>query len=475
MNHHKNILEYISDAVGMTPMVRLNKVPKDEGIACEIVAKCEFMNPGGSVKDRMAKEMFDAAEKEGRIRPGNTVIEATSGNAGIGMALMDACKGYNMVITIPEKMSNEKISVLKALGAEIHRTPSEAPTFSYDSNYMLARRIQEERKGSVILDQYSNPNNPGAHYNHIGQEIFDQCQGKLDYVFAGAGTGGTVTGIAKKMRELNPGVKIVGIDPYGSIMAQPEELNTKICAYQVEGIGYDFIPESLDRSVIDAWVKTDDPESLRLARDLIKKEGLLCGSSSGAVMEGAIKYLKQNGLDQKAELRCVIILPDSIRNYLTKFVADDWMVKKGFMNPKVLSLQNHPLFGKKISDLQLKQIPHYDDRLTISDALDEFSRGEMAIPLIKEGKVNGIVTRSSMLNGMIKKQLSNSNSAAKAMTTDMVIVGIETDLSAIDMLLKKDDIVFVQKLNDKDRIQSLYSITKLDLIKLLHRDTKELI
>jgi cystathionine beta-synthase len=470
-----HILSSIYEAVGHTPMVRMNKVPKDEGIECEVLAKCEFMNPGGSVKDRIGVEMFLAAEKEGRIKPGDTIIEATSGNAGIGLAFMAACKGYKMVITLPEKMSNEKVSVLSALGAEIIRTPTEAHTFDENSHYMVARKILKERENAHILDQYANPNNPGAHFRHTGQEIYDQCEGKVDYVFMGVGTGGTISGVARKLKELNPNIKIVGIDPYGSILAQPAELNTNEKSYHVEGIGYDFIPDSLDRSVVDAWVKTDDPESLRLARDLIRKEGFLCGSSSGSVMEGAIKFLRQNGLDKRTDLRCVLLLPDSIRNYLSKFCSDEWMVKKGFLEPSHLVLKNHPLYGKTISALELKKIPHYDDRLTISDCLDSFAKGELAVPLIQDGKVKGIVTRQSILNGMMKKGLTNYHSASNAITKEAVIVNHTTDLSVIDTLLKNEEVVFVQKLSDKGKIAELYGVTKLDLIKLVRRETKELI
>lgn len=475
-NPNSKILNSIYETVGNTPMVRLNRVPQEEGIECEVLAKCEFMNPGGSVKDRIGKEMFLAAEKEGRIKPGDTIIEATSGNAGIGLAFMAACKGYKMVITLPEKMSNEKVSVLTSLGAEIIRTPTEAHTFDENSHYMVARKIQKERENSHILDQYANPNNPGAHYHYTGQEIYDQCEGKIDYVFMGVGTGGTITGVARKIKELNPNIKIVGVDPFGSILAQPEDLNaTNVKSYHVEGIGYDFIPDSLDRSVVDAWVKTDDPESLRLARDLIKKEGMLCGSSSGAVMEGMIKYLRQNGLDKNKDLRVVVLLPDSIRNYLSKFCADDWMVKKGFLPPNILENKSHPLHGKTISVLELKAIPHYDDRLTVSDCLDCFARGELAVPLIEDGKVKGIVTRQSILNGMMKKGLTNYHSAANAITKEAVIVNYDTDLSTIDNLLKNEEVIFVQKLDGQNRIQTLYGVTKLDLIKLLRKETKELI
>lgn len=471
----ERILDSIYESVGNTPLVRLNRVPKDEGIECEMLAKCEFMNPGGSVKDRIGVEMFLAAEKEGRIKPGDTIIEATSGNAGIGMSFMAACKGYKMVITLPEKMSNEKVSVLTALGAEIIRTPTEAHTFAENSHYMVARKILKERENAHILDQYANPNNPGAHYRHTGQEIYDQCGGKLDYVFMGVGTGGTITGASRKLKELNPNIKVIGIDPLGSLLAQPAELNTSEKGYHVEGIGYDFIPDSLDRSTVDAWVKTDDPESLRLARDIIRKEGMLCGSSSGSVMEGAIKYLKQNGLDKNPELRCVVLLPDSIRNYLSKFCSDEWMVKKNFLDVSALILKNHPLYGKTAANLELRKIPHYDDRLTVSDCMDAFAKGELAVPLILDGHVKGIVTRTSLLNGMMKKGLTNYHSASNAITKEAVIVGYATDLSVIDTLLKTEEVVFVQTLNDKGKIQELFGVTKLDLIKLLRKETKELI
>ena len=471
----EEILDYIYDAIGNTPMVRIRRVAIDEGIECEMLAKCDFMNPANSVKDRISREMFLGAEAEGKIKPGDTVIEATSGNAGIGLAMMAACKGYKMLITIPDKNAGEKFSVLNALGATIIPTPSSAKTFDDNSHYMLARRLQKEIPNSHLLNQYTNPNNPGAHYKSTGQEIFDQCGGKINYVFIGVGTGGTVSGVSKRLKELDPNIKVIGIDPIGSIMAEPSELNSQSKPYFVEGIGHDFVPESLDRTLVDTWVKTDDPESLRLARDLIRKEGFLCGASSGAVMEGAIKYLKSNDLHKRKDIRCVIMLADSIRNYLSKFCSDEWMVKKGFLPTSTLIKKNHPLEGKTISSLELKKIPYYDDRLTVSDCLDAFAKGDLAVPLISDGKIKGVVTRQSLLNGMMSRQLTNSHSASNAITKDLSLVNYDTDLSVIDTLLKNDEVVFVQKLNEKNKIQDLYGVTKLDLLKLLRNDTKELI
>lgn len=313
---YNNILE----AIGKTPLVKMNHVI--DGLHCRLYAKCEFMNPGGSVKDRIAYNMVLTAEKEGRIKPGDTLIEATSGNAGIGIALAGAVKGYKVIITMPEKMSHEKQVVLEALGAKIYRTPTEAAWDSPDSHISLAKKLQKEIPHSHILDQYKNPANPDAHYKTTAEEIWHDLNGKVDMVVMTAGTGGTISGVAKRLKELNPKVKIIGVDPYGSILGG----GTEICSYLVEGIGYDFIPAVLDNSLVDQYVKTHDKESFETARRLIREEGLLCGGSSGAAVWAALQAAKHLTADQN----CVVIIPDSIRNYLSKFVDDRWMKQNHF-------------------------------------------------------------------------------------------------------------------------------------------------
>ncbi|KAI6844735.1 cystathionine beta-synthase [Hortaea werneckii] len=272
--------------IGNTPLVRLNRIPQSAGIKCNIYAKCEFFNAGGSVKDRIALRMVEAAEKEGRLTPGHSVlIEPTSGNTGIGLALVGAVKGYRTIITLPEKMSSEKVSVLKALGAEIIRTPTSAAWDSPESHIGVARRLEKEIPGGVILDQYSNPNNPLAHEMGTAKEIVDQMEqveGRLAAVIAGAGTGGTVTGLSRGVRKAHGDkVKIVAADPHGSILALPASLNDEHngASYKVEGIGYDFIPDVLGQQEVDKWYKTDDRESFYWARRLIREEGLLVGAS----------------------------------------------------------------------------------------------------------------------------------------------------------------------------------------------------
>jgi cystathionine beta-synthase len=314
------IYNNIVEAIGNTPLVKLHSF--GEQLKCNVFAKCEFLNPGGSTKDRIARQMILDAEKSGRIKPGDTLIEATSGNTGIGLAMAGAALGYRVIITLPEKMSQEKQTALEALGAEIVRTPTEAAWDAPESHIGVAKKLQKELANAHILDQYGNESNPDAHYDGTGKELLEQLDGKVDMVVIGVGTGGTLTGIARYMREHSPNTIIVGADPEGSILAGPEEIKP----YHVEGIGYDFIPDVLDRDLVDRWVKTNDQDAFNLARKLMRDEGLLVGGSSGSVMTAALK----EAADLPASANCVVICADGIRNYMTKFVNADWREQYGF-------------------------------------------------------------------------------------------------------------------------------------------------
>ncbi len=315
---YNNILE----TIGRTPLVRLNHIGKE--YACTFWAKCEYFNPGGSVKDRIAYRMILEAEKSGRIKKGDTLIEATSGNTGIGIALAGAVLGYKVIITMPAKMSREKQVVLEALGAKIVRTPTEAAFDSPESHISVARKMQKEIPRSYILDQYRNADNPRVHYETTAAEIVEDLNGQVDMVVMGAGTGGTLAGVADRLKKENPKIQIVGADPEGSILAGPSEVKS----YAVEGIGYDFIPEVMKDAKVDRWVKTNDRESFLLARRMIREEGILCGGSTGSALQAALACAPS----LKKGQNLVVIVPDSVRNYMTKFLDDDWMNKNGFMN-----------------------------------------------------------------------------------------------------------------------------------------------
>lgn len=319
------LLNNILEAIGKTPIVRINRIGKD--FDCEFYAKCEFFSAGGSTKDRIALEMVTQAEKAEKIKPGDTLIEATSGNTGIGLALVGAVKGYKVIITMPEKMSREKEVILEVLGAKIYRTPTEAAWDAPESHISLAKKLAKEIPNAHFLDQYSNPGNPDAHYYQTAQEILNDMGTNLAMIVLGVGTGGTVTGLAKHLKKDIPGLQIIGVDPYGSILGG----GTEVHPYQVEGIGYDFFPKVLDNSLVDEYVKVNDKDSFLMARRLVQEEGLLVGGSSGSAMWAATQVAKR----LKKGQRCLVILPDGIRNYLSKYADNRWMHEQGFLNENV--------------------------------------------------------------------------------------------------------------------------------------------
>ncbi|QLQ79846.1 hypothetical protein HG537_0C04950 [Torulaspora globosa] len=411
----------VIDLVGNTPLIELKKLPKALGIKPRIFAKLELYNPGGSIKDRIAKAMIEYAEKAGEIHPDRTtLIEPTSGNTGIGLALIGAIKGYRTIITLPEKMSNEKVSVLKALGAEIIRTPTEAAWDSPESHIGVAQRLEREIPGAVILDQYNNPRNPDAHYYGTGKEIQEQLQklGKFDdlkAVVAGAGTGGTISGIAKWLKEQNEAIEIVGADPVGSILAQPQSLNDpSASSYKVEGIGYDFVPDVLDRSLVDIWYKTEDKPAFKYARQLISNEGVLVGGSSGSAFSALTKYIEDRP-DLTEEDVIVLIFPDSIRSYLTKFVDDEWLKKNDLWDDQVLArvsqastvTKKDPFNGATVKDLKLKPVVSVKESATVAEVIKILKENafDQLLVLSKDGKLTGLVTLSQLL-----RKVSNGTS-----------------------------------------------------------------
>jgi len=442
------VYESILEAIGKTPMVRIQQVGRETG--CEILAKCEYLNAGGSVKDRIGRRMVEEAEKSGRIKPGDTLIEPTSGNTGIGMALAAAVKGYRMVITMPEKMSHEKQVVLEALGAEIIRTPTEAAFDAPESHIGVAKQLQSILPNSHILDQYANPDNPLAHYHGTGLEIIEQTDGgKFDFLVATAGTGGTITGIAKRIKEDAPHVKIVGVDPVGSILAGPATVGS----YKVEGIGYDFIPDVLDRDLVDEWIKSEDRESFLVARRLIRKEGLLCGGSSGSAMWAALKIAEREG----PGTRIVVLLPDSVRNYMTKFLDDQWMKENGFAERRWES--------NSVGDLLRRMPPREVITATGQETVQETVRrmkeaGVSQLPVVDDGRLIGIVTESDVLGRIVNGQATLSSHVAEVMFRNVNTVDINEDAAHLLERFASDEVGLI--VDGDQRVLGI--LTKMDLV-----------
>ncbi|XP_060622882.2 cystathionine beta-synthase-like [Anolis sagrei] len=436
------ILSNILEKIGHTPMVRVNKISKAYGIKCELLAKCEYFNAGGSVKDRITVRMIEDAERAGTLKPGDTIIEPTSGNTGIGLALAAAVKGYRCVIVMPEKMSMEKVDILRALGAEIVRTPCtryDAP----ESNVRVAWKLKAEIPNSHILDQYRNPSNPLAHYDTTAEEILEQCDGKVDMFVAGAGTGGTITGIARKLKEKCPECKIVGVDPDGSIVALPNSLNTVAAedtTMEVEGIGHDFIPTVLDRSVIDEWCKSNDTESFLMARRLIRDEGLLCGGSAGSAMSAAVKVARE----LKEGQRCVVLLPDSVRNYMSKYLNDKWMIKNGFLKEDVP--EQYPWWWNiKVQKLNLVApltlLPDVNCQKAI-EILREKTYDQAPV-VAESGLILGMVTLSNILSSILAGNAQFSDPVMKVIYQQFSKVSLDDNLGKLSRILENDHFAIV--------------------------------
>ncbi|KAI8062509.1 cystathionine beta-synthase [Gongronella butleri] len=477
---HPKVFNTVLENVGRTPLVRINKIGKEEGLKCELLAKCEFFNAGGSVKDRIAMRMIEEAEKAGTIKPGvSTIIEPTSGNTGIGLALAGAVKGYRVIITLPEKMSQEKVDVLKALGAEIIRTPTEAAWDAPESHISIAKKLRDEIPNAVILDQYGNPYNPVAHYDTTAEEILQACDGKLDMLVAGAGTGGTITGLAAKIKEKCPNCQIVGVDPVGSILAQPESLNTDAGGYQVEGIGYDFIPDVLQRKLVDQWFKSEDKPSFLMSRRLIREEGLLCGGSSGTAMYAACQVAKS----LKEGQRCVVILPDSVRNYMTKFLNDDWMREKGFTDES-FEEQSFEQKAKKdyrgavVKDLKLSQAVTIDSETLCREAIDIMkSNGFDQLPVTAgpNKRLRGLVTMGHILSRIASGRATPATHIGEVMYKfvnskhKFEEITVDTPLDQLTRFFENNSSALVTEKSADNTLNVKHVVTKVDLLSFLVR------
>uniref|UniRef100_A0A3Q3X5N1 Cystathionine beta-synthase n=1 Tax=Mola mola TaxID=94237 RepID=A0A3Q3X5N1_MOLML len=430
-----SILPNILGKIGYTPLVHLNKIPKEYGLKCDILAKCEYFNAGGSIKDRIGLRMVEDAERAGILKPGDTIIEPTSGNTGIGLALVAAVKGYRCIITMPERMSMEKVDILKALGAEIVRTPNSAAFDSAESHVGMAWCLKNKIPNSHVLDQYRNAGNPLAHYDTTAEEILEQCGGKLDMFVAGIGTGGTLTGVARKLKEKCPNVKIVAVDPEGSILIESKNQKVKT-SFEVEGIGYDFVPTVLDKSLIDFYYKSNDTETFTMSRKLIREEGLLCGGSSGSAIAAAVKVAQQLEEGQ----RCVVILADSVRNYMSKFLSDKWMSEKGFLSPEAPMDTKPWWWNMTVECLQLPSpftlLPSVSCQETV-EILKEKVFDQ--VPVVDEsGEILGVVTLVTILSSMSAGKVHPSDAITKVPCKPFKQVRLTDNLGLLSHILETE-------------------------------------
>jgi len=449
----KGALENIIQAVGHTPIVKLNRVT--QGLTSDIYVKCEYLNPGGSHKDRVAINMIRRAEEAG-LKPGGTIVEATSGNTGASLALIAAIKGYKCVFVMPDKMSQEKLSSLRAFGARVVVCPTAVEPDDPRSYYQVSRRIAEETPNSFYANQYHNPANPEGHYLNTGPEIWEQTQGDCDVFVAGMGTGGTISGVGKFLKEKRPSTQIVGVDPVGSLYYDFVKSGrvTKPFTYKVEGIGEDFFPSTMNLKIIDEIMRVDDKECFLMTRDLVRLEGLYVGGSSGAAVAGAIKYAQMTGKKQNI----LVLLPDSAQKYLSKIFNDDWMRENGFLDEQPgLGTVRDLLLGKAGAIVSANPSDRVRDVIATLKSL-----GISQLPVIESGKLKGIVAEVDLLRHLVSGAGTLDSPIASLIESDYATVTPETKIELLQQVLADAKMAIV---TERDGVVGI--ITKIDLIDFL--------
>lgn len=456
------VYDDVVQAIGNTPLVRLNKVTR--GLRARVYAKLEFMNPGGSVKDRIGLGMIEAAEREGKLSPGGTIVEGTSGNTGVGLAIAAAIKGYKCIFVMPDKMSEEKIRLLRAFGARVVITPTAVEPDDPRSYYSVSKRLAAETPNTILAGQYWNPANPESHYRTTGPEIWRQTEGKIDYLVCGMGTGGTITGTAKYLKEQNPNVKVIGVDPIGSLLYATFKAGGKIPegafpkVYQIEGIGEDFLPTALDMAYVDDVVQAGDRESFVMTRRLVREEGLFCGGSSGSAVCGALRVAR----DLPESKLVVVLLPDSGSRYLSKIFNDDWMRENRFLDYSLAEGRVDDILSARKLDLVTV---HKQDRKT--DAVARMKKYNISqLPVVEDGlRYAGMVTEVDLLNHLLSSEHKHD---AEETVEDIIdresaeVVGPETSLAVLAEVFRHGKVAVVC---DQDRVTGI--VSKIDLIEYL--------
>jgi len=420
----------VLELIGRTPIVRLDRAARD--VPGQLLAKLEFLNPGGSNKDRIGMAMIEAAERDGLLGPGGTIVEPTSGNTGVGLAMAAAQKGYRCIFVMPDKMSQEKISMLRAYGAEVVITPTAVDHDSPESYYSVSSRLAEEIPGGFKPDQYSNMANPRAHYETTAPEIWEQTDsGDVDAIVISVGTGGTISGIGRYFHEHKPGVRIVGVDPEGSIYTAKG--HDDLHPYLVEGIGKDTWPETIDLNVVDEWIRVSDRHSFLTARTLAREEGLLVGGSAGSTIWGALEFMRRLG---KADARVLAVLPDSGRSYLSKFLDDNWMIEHGFLErsapvPTVREL----LRAKQGETPPFVTISAHQKVAEAIEVMERYSISQL--PVVRDGELSsladviGSLQDRALLDRVFKNADALHEDVAEAMTGPLATVEADASVDEI--------------------------------------------
>jgi cystathionine beta-synthase len=454
------IHDSILDTVGNTPLVRLRKVTR--GYKPAILAKVEFFNPGGSVKDRIGITIVEEYERQGLLKPGGTIVESTSGNTGVGLAIAAAVKGYKAVFVMPDKMSDEKIRLLRAFGARVVITPTAVAPEDPRSYYNVAKQIVEETPNAVLANQYHNMTNPETHYFTTGPEIWHGTEGRITHFVAGMGTGGTISGVGKYLKEQNPNVKVIGVDTYGSILQEYFQTGKmgEAYTYKVEGVGEDFIPSTTDFDYIDEIVKVNDKDSFLFTRRLVREEGIFCGGSCGFALAGALQVAKE--LPEDAVV--VVLLPDSGSRYLSKIFNDDWMRENRFLD--------YGLLGEgRVGDMldthaEREMIVAYPNDAKLDVIQRMKSHNISQLPVVGEnGKYLGVVTERDLLNHLLSAdhQHGRSETIEDVINHDIPLMGRNSALDALAAALGLNNVVVV--VNSNDEVEGI--ITKIDLIDYL--------
>ncbi len=442
------------DLIGNTPLVQLNNTT--EGLAPTILAKVEYFNPGGSVKDRIGIKMIDAAEAAGILEPGGTIIEATSGNTGLGLAIVAALRSYRCIFTIPDKQSREKVSLLKAFGAEVLVCPTAVSPQDSQSYYSVAQRLSEEIPNSFYPNQHYNPNNPQAHYETTGPEIWEQTEGKITHFVCGLGTGGTVTGVGRYLKEQNPDIQVIGVDPVGSLYL--EYFNTgklgEAQTYKVEGIGEDIIPGTIDFQYIDEVIPVSDKESFLAARQLCREEGIFSGGSAGSAIAAAFKVARSAGEDAVM----VVLLPDHGSRYLSKVFNDEWMRENQFLEPR-MGLKARDLVTQK----ETNTLRTISAQATAAEALSMIKRYEISqIPVTRETRMVGSIREDQLIDLLMRQENLDQIQIQDVMADPLPVLTGDTSVERIRQHFQTGaPAVLVETGNSFD------IVTKFDLIHTL--------